>query len=155
MAITFREIADTVDSFDDEAEELNNTRKEFWAEIREQVSPHDVKALKEAIRIRRKRRKDPSATEAHDQRVSDILSEISVDKSAQEEHARAPVSRASIVECAPPHDPITGELLSNAPPDPALDGEAQVSSSPGASPLISDHDGFPDLPSFLDRRSAA
>lgn len=222
MTISFREIADTVDGFDDEAEALNDTRKEFWAGVREQVSPHDVKALKEAIRIRRKRRKDPDATEAHDQRVSDILSEIDVDKSDQEEHARAPASRETdALERAALISKIRGEIIQTetdadknsaegraagcndasvaSPPvqesterpfnrDQSTDDKASSAAAPqgeaahvgtdcemladrkghhatpsgaetgrdvGTVPPISTHDDFPDMPAFLDRRTAA
>lgn len=74
--ISFREIADQCDAYDQEVEDISNARKEFWSEIREQIPARDVKALKEAIKARRKLRADPDGQRLFDERVAEILCEI-------------------------------------------------------------------------------
>lgn len=71
--VNFKAVADQIDAFDAEAAGLSDTRKEYWADIRDKISPEDVKALKAAIKIRRARRRDPDGLEQHDSRVADML----------------------------------------------------------------------------------
>jgi uncharacterized protein (UPF0335 family) len=107
--LSFRSIADTMDAFDEEAKELTERRKEFWTGVREQMAARDVKALKDAIKLRRKRRADPDGEEAHDQRVLTILFEIETDGSR--------TARVRVAKDVPDHDPETGEIIEQNQPD--------------------------------------
>jgi hypothetical protein len=77
MTVSFREVADRCDAFDKEIEDVQEARKEFWAAVRDKLPARDVRALKAAIKARRKLRADPDGTRDHDERVDEILREIS------------------------------------------------------------------------------
>lgn len=91
-----------MDAFDEEARQLTQRRKEFWAEAREQMAARDVKALKDAIKLRRKRLADPDGVQAHDDRVAEILAEIEAKKSR--------TARVRVAKDVPSHDLETGEI---------------------------------------------
>lgn len=93
----FREIADRCDDFDKEIADIQEARKKFWGGVRENIPARDVKALKDAIKARRKRKANLEVEEAHDQRVAEILAEIERGTEVALAHAR----RANDL---PPHD---------------------------------------------------
>lgn len=128
MTVSFREIADQCDAFDKEVEDISNARKEFWAEVREVIPARDVKALKAAIKARRKRRADPEGEEALEQRTIEILRDIIDDVGSDDgssgtslaTRARAPRETREVIQGevgreftneTTPHDPSTGELI--------------------------------------------
>lgn len=102
--MTFREIADVIDGFDEEARELNARRKEFWKEVREQVPLEDQRPLKDAIKLRYKRVVDRPSVEKHEARVAEILADI-------ERKPRAMPARVAKSVPVEPHNPETGEII--------------------------------------------
>lgn len=76
MTPSFREIADRCDAFDEEVKAITDARKDFWGEVRDQLPARDVRALKAAIKARKRRRADMEGEEDHDQRTYEILAEI-------------------------------------------------------------------------------
>lgn len=109
MTISFREIADRCDAFDEEVAAITEARKEFWAEVRDQLPARDVKALKAAIKLRKRRRVDLDGEEDHDQRTAEILLEIEHGTDVANIDTRRRAARGS--EDQPAHDPNTGEIL--------------------------------------------
>jgi uncharacterized protein (UPF0335 family) len=98
----FREVADRIDALDEEHRGITEARKAVWKDVRAELSPLDVRALKDAIRARRLRRHDREQVEALEDRTAEILAVIEADAIPEIGHARA--------GNAPPHDPETGEL---------------------------------------------
>jgi uncharacterized protein (UPF0335 family) len=125
----FLETATVIDGIDREIEDANERKKEIYADVKDEVSPEDFKALKEAIKLRRKRRVDKDGCERHDERVWAILNVL---EATEQPRTRETPPRATVVaangivdEAAPtrahphvahepelpPHDPETGELI--------------------------------------------
>jgi uncharacterized protein (UPF0335 family) len=125
----FLETATVIDGIDREIEEANERKKEIYADVKDEVSPEDFKALKEAIKLRRKRRIDKDACERHDERVWAILNML---EATEQPRTRETPPRATVVSLnghpegtahtrahphvaheqeLPEHDPETGELI--------------------------------------------
>jgi hypothetical protein len=104
MTLSFKAIADEIDIFDADVESINQARKEFWASVREELPARDVKALKAAIKARRKRKADKDGEEAYEARVAEILAEIEAGTDVALAHAR----RARVEPI--PHE-ITAEAI--------------------------------------------
>lgn len=160
MTVSFKTIADLSDAYDAETKKIGESRKEMWANARAHLSPVDVRALKDAIRLRRQRLKEGDAVvDAHDSRVFEILAEITPTIG----HARAPseadcvpAGRVTWLEgvgmvlaplgAVPPHNPSTGELIEEpetaSPVTVGEEGLLAVSRAAGshgdASPTLSD-----------------
>ena len=155
-AALFREVAAFIDAVDQEVEDANERKKEYWADMRQRLTPSDVKALQGAIKIRRKRRKDPEKYDAIDWRTDEILNLISDSGTEFATHARPrePVLQDHIID--PPHDPETGELTEPAGPAlPRPEQQAGAESPTDASAPAVLSDEFPDLPDCLRRKKVA
>lgn len=133
----FLETAAVIDGIDQEIEDANERKKDIYADVKDDLPPADFKALKEAIKLRRKRRADKDACERHDERVWAILNVLE----ATEQPRTHETPRAANVGSAnghpeetaptrahlhiaqealgdqtkrvslPPHDPETGEII--------------------------------------------
>ncbi len=154
----YLDTAELIDALDVEIADANDRKKELYADVKEQVSAADFRALKEAIKLRRKRRSDKDGCERHDERVWAILNVLEATEQP-ETRETPPAATPSpgngiVVEMAPtragahaheaeelpPHDPETGELI-----------ETQPEASP--EPVIINFGGeIPDIPACLDRR---
>lgn len=182
--ISFREIADAIDAFDKDVADINEGRKKFWGAIRDQIPARDVKALKDAIKARRKRRANLEEVEAYDARVAEILEEIEIGTDLANISTRtgAPRERhpsgATITPASlgvPAHDPSTGELIEDEAPraerltgadetapvsgdvresDAALSRTCDRNASPNNSDPVTASADGLEIPAFL-RRSAA
>jgi uncharacterized protein (UPF0335 family) len=157
----FREVADGIDALDDEAKNLQEERRLIWKSARAELSPLDVKALKDAIRQRRIHGDAEKAAEAEalDLRASQILVLIELKETSRVVgHARARDIEAMAeagadVYVAPPHDPDTGELtepvaVTIAPVTVAETGKLLTPVS-----ALSDQGAgdIPEMPDFLRR----
>jgi uncharacterized protein (UPF0335 family) len=152
----FIETAAVIDAIDQEIADSNERKKEIYADLKEEIAAADFRALKEAIKLRRKRRADKDGCERHDERVWAILDilEATEQPSTRETPPAATASPGNGIpeetaptrapahvheaEDLPPHDPETGELIADGPtivPRPLIVGEIDLT-----------------LPSFLDRR---
>lgn len=142
----FREVARFIDEVDQEVADCNERKKDFWQDMRQRMAPSDVRALQGAIRIRRKRRKDPDAFDALDWRTDEILQLIT------EENPEIGHAHERTREAIPyPHDLNTGELTE--PPEPtAVPAQVQAADVEPHPPSAAE---FPELPAALDRRRAA
>ena len=125
-ATLFRETARFIDAVDREVEDANERKKDYYADIKEQISPEDFKALKDAIRERRRKRRDPDGFERHSGRVWQIVSILEEETDPEaEKTAVGPVfgpANGNNAEAAPTrvyarvareeihHDPETGEI---------------------------------------------
>lgn len=144
----FLDTANVIDAIDQEIADANARKKEIYADIKDELTVADFRALKEAIKLRRKRRADKDACEAHEERVWAILNvlEATEQRPTQETPPAATASPANgtvaepaptragahVHEALPAHDPETGEIY-ELPPRPQP---------------------FPDIPAALDRRHA-
>jgi len=125
----FIETARVIDDLDAEIADANERKRDVYADVREQVSPADFAALKEAIKVWRKRRVDKDACERHDERVWAILNalegpELPAEPKSQpaatpspaigipdEQSSHAGAQAQDAREDMPDHDPETGEVI--------------------------------------------
>jgi hypothetical protein len=168
-AESLREAARFILACDQEVKDVNDRKKEFFAELRDDLTDKDISALKDAIKVHRKRLKDKDAAEAHDERVWEVLSIIEGSEVPKSE-GTAPRARktalAGIVEEMaptrdardPPHDAETGELTEpESIASSVVDGasESPPLATGGNVPALSPESlDAGDMPAFL-RRSAA
>jgi uncharacterized protein (UPF0335 family) len=119
--ISFREIADQCDAYDQEVADITEARKDFWSDVRDQLPARDVRALKAAIKARKRRRADLDGEEDHDQRTAEILLEI-------ERGTDVALTRGARADL-PPHDE-DGVIIE--PSGPICDGSAVATPEVGA-----------------------
>ena len=175
-ATLFRETARFIDAVDREVEDANERKKDYYADIKEQISPEDFKALKDAIRERRRKRRDPDGFERHSGRVWQIVSILEAETDPEaEKTAVGPVfgpANGNNAEAAPTrvyarvareeihHDPETGEITerqqASVPhPGPAVQAAAENCAAPAAADPSQDGVRWSDDATPSDSASAA
>jgi len=114
--ITRKSLADEIDTYDQSIADLNVGKKDCFDAYRDQMVAAgvakanikaEIEAVKAAIRRRRAVAKDAFAVEEKDALVDEIFHEITASP-------RAPRAHVENIEKIPPHDPVTGEIVSQA-----------------------------------------
>ena len=75
-ATLLRAAADQIDALDSQIAALNDSKKDVYADIRETVAPEVFKAFKDALKLRRRRRDNRDAVEAHETLVDEVLTAL-------------------------------------------------------------------------------
>lgn len=91
-ASLLRGAAGQIDELDDQIRELNDAKKDIYANVRDTVAPADFKAWRDAVKLRQKRRVDRMEIEEHEARVADMLHMLEATGTVSAIHAGAGAS---------------------------------------------------------------